>query len=126
MSNDGDNDLFTKVMHECAWMLEAFNRGQLKESNPQSRELVLNRIYFEMTDYNEQASWLEKVIVELVLIAFAGPWELQIVERHKAFLRKLLELHNRPLDALEQIANEPRVKSRLEGYGIFVPPNSSI
>jgi hypothetical protein len=120
MTNGEDRDLYTEVLHDCAWMLDRFNQSEFKRDTPQNREAVLARIYFEKTDYNEQASWLEKVIVEVILIGFAGPWEPQWLERHKPLLKKLLEPSNRPVDALEQLATCPQVTSALKTFGIDV------
>jgi hypothetical protein len=120
MTNGQDNDLYAKVLYACAWMLDDSSRCEFRSVKKASREEILERIYFEMTDYNEQASWFEKVAVEVIVMDFAGPWEPKLIERHKPLLRKLLEPSNRPVDALEQLATCPQVTSALKIFEIDV------
>jgi hypothetical protein len=120
MTNEQDEDLYTKVLLACAWMLDDSNRCEFRSVKKAPREEILERIYFEMTDYNEQASWFEKVVVEVIVMSFAGPWEPKLIERHKPLLKKLLEHNNRPVDALEQLATCPQVTSALKTFEIEV------
>jgi hypothetical protein len=110
--------LFDQVLHDMALMLFDFNKAEFRSSKSHSRMQPIAHIALEMIEHNEEASWMEQVIVAVILGCFAGPWEPEYIQRNNKYLQSLFDPLTRPMDAQQQIAAEPKVQGLLETWGI--------
>ncbi len=120
-----DLDLWHRVIYDCETMILSFSCGNFHFSKKVSYEQVIAHASFEMVDQNEQASWIEQVMIGVVVLSFSGACTEEFRQIGANYLNKLLAKENRPPDALEQINQWPTLKAYLDIPGVVIPQQTA-
>ena len=107
-------DLWNRVIYDCGSMFFSFSSWNIySEGKKVAIQDVLGHMHLELEDHNEQASWIERVMIAVVLLGFAGTHTEECQQISIKYLNKLLAKENRPPDALEQISQWPSLNALL-------------
>lgn len=89
----------------------------------QNFRTALAYTHYELCDnnaYYPQWTWLERVMLESIMMGFCGSWELEAFEAHKRLLLDLLTQQNRPSDADALIESEWQLAQDLKTFNVFI------